>query len=37
VKLDGDPVEALDLPAGDLAGKVLQVGKRHFRRLVAGS
>jgi tyrosyl-tRNA synthetase len=37
VKLDGEPVEALDFPAGDLAGKVLQVGKRHFRRLVAGS
>ena len=37
VKLDGDTVEALDVPAGDLTGRVLQVGKRHFRRLVAGS
>jgi tyrosyl-tRNA synthetase len=37
VKLDGETVEALDMPAGELAGKVLQVGKRHFRRLVTGS
>jgi tyrosyl-tRNA synthetase len=35
VKLDGDPVdrERLDLPAGELAGKVLQVGKRRFVRI----
>ena len=38
VKLDGEPVAAdrLDLPASELAGRVLQVGKRRFRRLVAG-
>lgn len=38
VKLDGDPVPggALDLDAGELEGKVLQVGKRRFARLVAG-
>jgi tyrosyl-tRNA synthetase len=35
VKLDGEALNAerLDLPAGDLAGKVLQVGKRRFLRL----
>ncbi|MEX2106149.1 MAG: tyrosine--tRNA ligase [Solirubrobacterales bacterium] len=35
VKLDGEPVptDALDLDAGGLDGKVLQVGKRRFRRL----
>ena len=33
VKLDGEPVAALDLPAADLDGRVLQLGKRHFRRL----
>jgi tyrosyl-tRNA synthetase len=35
VKLDGDPVGAdvLDLPASELDGRVLQVGKRRFRRL----
>jgi tyrosyl-tRNA synthetase len=35
VKLDGEPVpaEVLDLPAGELDGRVLQVGKRRFRRL----
>jgi tyrosyl-tRNA synthetase len=37
VRLDGDPVSDLDLPLGRLAGRVLQVGKRSFRRLVAGS
>jgi tyrosyl-tRNA synthetase len=35
VKLDGEPVSELDLPAGALDGRVLQVGKRHFRRLRA--
>jgi tyrosyl-tRNA synthetase len=34
VKVDGDPVEALDLPAEALAGRVLQFGKRRFARLV---
>jgi tyrosyl-tRNA synthetase len=35
VKLDGRPLpaEPLDLPAAELDGRVLQVGKRHFRRL----
>jgi tyrosyl-tRNA synthetase len=33
VKLDGEPVSVLDLPAGELDGRVLQVGKRRFRRL----
>jgi tyrosyl-tRNA synthetase len=33
VKLDGEPVDVLDLPAGELDGRVLQVGKRRFRRL----
>ncbi len=33
VKLDGQPVSELDLPASDLDGRVLQVGKRRFRRL----
>jgi tyrosyl-tRNA synthetase len=37
VKLDGESVEPerLDLPAGELGGRVLQVGKRRFARLVA--
>jgi tyrosyl-tRNA synthetase len=34
VKLDGDPVTALDLPAEALTGRVLQFGKRRFARLV---
>ena len=33
VRLDGAPVAALDLPAAELDGRVLQVGKRRFRRL----
>jgi tyrosyl-tRNA synthetase len=35
VKLDGAPLpaEPLDVPAADLDGRVLQLGKRHFRRL----
>jgi tyrosyl-tRNA synthetase len=35
VKLDGEPVpaEPLDVPAGALDGRVLQVGKRKFRRV----
>ena len=38
VRLDGEIVgaETLDLPASELTGKVLQVGKRRFRRLEAG-
>jgi tyrosyl-tRNA synthetase len=35
VKLDGEPVDRgiLDMPSADLDGRVLQLGKRHFRRL----
>jgi tyrosyl-tRNA synthetase len=33
VKLDGEPVSELDMPAAALDGRVLQVGKRRFRRL----
>jgi len=35
VRLDGEPLAAaeLDLPPERLDGAVLQVGKRHFRRL----
>jgi tyrosyl-tRNA synthetase len=33
VKLDGETVTELDLPAAPLDGRVLQVGKRRFRRL----
>jgi len=37
VKLDGEPLagDTLDLPANGLNGRVLQVGKRRFCRLVA--
>jgi tyrosyl-tRNA synthetase len=37
VKLDGEALdgERLDLPARELTGKILQVGKRRFLRLVA--
>jgi tyrosyl-tRNA synthetase len=39
VKLDGETVDParLDLPAAELDGRVLQVGKRRFARLRAGS
>jgi tyrosyl-tRNA synthetase len=39
VKLDGEALdpERLDLPAGELSGKVLQVGKRRFLRLTGGA
>jgi tyrosyl-tRNA synthetase len=38
VKLDGEPLptDALELPREQLAGKVLQVGKRRFLQLVDG-
>jgi tyrosyl-tRNA synthetase len=38
VKLDGEAIPAgtLELPWAQLDGRVMQVGKRHFRRLVAG-
>jgi tyrosyl-tRNA synthetase len=35
VRLDGSPVTDLDVPAASLDGRVLQVGKRQFRRLRA--
>jgi tyrosyl-tRNA synthetase len=37
VKLDGEPIPAgtLDLPPAELDGRVIQVGKRRFRRLRA--
>ena len=33
VRLDGEPVEEIDVPAGAVDGKVLQVGKRRFARI----
>jgi tyrosyl-tRNA synthetase len=35
VKIDGEPLaaDAFDLPADQLAGRVLQVGRRRFVRL----
>ena len=33
VRVDGRPTDRLDLPAAELAGTVLQVGKRRFLRL----
>lgn len=35
VRLDGEPVDALDLPRDALVGRVLQRGRRQFVRLVA--
>jgi tyrosyl-tRNA synthetase len=35
VRLDGEPVAELDLPAEALEGRVLQMGKRRFLRLLA--
>jgi tyrosyl-tRNA synthetase len=39
VKVDGEAVDGgrLDMPIADLDGKVLQVGKRRFARVVEGS
>jgi tyrosyl-tRNA synthetase len=36
VKVDGEPIpgDELDLPAADLEGRVVQLGKRHFVRFV---
>ena len=36
VRIDGEPLEAatLDVPAAELAGRILQVGKRRFARLI---
>ena len=36
VRLDGEPVTGLDFGGVELTGRVLQVGKRRFLRLVAG-
>ena len=33
VRVTGDPVEELDVPAAALDGKVLQLGKRKFVRV----
>ena len=39
VKVDGEPLDGgrLDVPAGELEGRVIQLGKRRFKRLVAGA
>jgi hypothetical protein len=39
VKVDGEVLDGgrLDVPVGDLDGKVLQVGKRRFARVVGGA
>ena len=34
VSLDGERVLSLRMPVGDVCGRVLRVGKHHFRRLV---
>jgi tyrosyl-tRNA synthetase len=36
VKVDGEPVTDLDVDAAQLDGRVLQVGKRQFRRVQVG-
>jgi tyrosyl-tRNA synthetase len=38
IRLDGQPLESdqLDVDAGSLAGAVIQVGRRQFRRVVSG-
>jgi tyrosyl-tRNA synthetase len=36
VKLDGAPLTELDIDAAELDGRVLQVGKRQFRRVEVG-
>jgi tyrosyl-tRNA synthetase len=33
VRVDGEPLQDLDVPSGELDGRVLQVGKRRFRRI----
>jgi tyrosyl-tRNA synthetase len=35
VKVNGEPAAAVDVPRADLAGALLQVGKRRFARLTA--
>ena len=34
VKIDGRQVDELDLPRSELAGKLVQAGKRRYVRLV---
>jgi len=34
VRVDGEPVRELDVPRAEVAGRVLQAGKRRFARLV---
>ncbi len=36
VKIDGEVVSAIEVPRADLAGAIIQVGKRRFARLVDG-
>jgi tyrosyl-tRNA synthetase len=36
VRLDGEPVAELDLPVAEVDGRVLQVGRRRFVRLLTG-
>jgi tyrosyl-tRNA synthetase len=36
VRLDGEPVSALDMEPGKLSGRVLQLGKRRFARIRDG-
>jgi len=37
VKLEGEPVAQLDLPASELDGRVVQLGKRRFKRFVGAA
>lgn len=37
VKLEGEPIASLDLPAADLDGRVVQLGKRRFKRFVGAA
>jgi tyrosyl-tRNA synthetase len=39
VRLDGEPLDGgrLDVPAEELNGKVLQLGKRRYKRFVKGN
>jgi tyrosyl-tRNA synthetase len=37
VRLDSVPISELDFATDELAGRVLQIGKRRFFRLVAAS
>jgi tyrosyl-tRNA synthetase len=37
VKLEGEPIAELDLPAAQLDGRVVQLGKRRFKRFVGAA